>query len=195
MLSQNKSLRKLDLHLTRDNSNDNNNDDDDGDEDRIDWVVLPVAQVLQYSNTTLTHLSIQLPTGIPEDTLSHLALVRMSQRNETLRSVHLIRTDTQARIRIPEMDFYLQCNKLGRRDFRLQCAAGTLDAKRWVGVLLEQRRNISVIYYFLSMNPALLLAMDCDGRNARSRTKSLRKAWQLLQGKAHWATLAYDLKK
>eukprot|EP00797_Seminavis_robusta_P031046 Sro664_g183720.2 (104) ;mRNA; f:44618-44929 len=91
----------------------------------------------------------------------------MMVHNETLQELHVIRVDRQKRIRIPEVDFYLHLNQLGRREFRIECAAGDCHdcgnelyqatLKRWVESLIQERRNTAVVYYFLSLNPSLLL--------------------------------------
>jgi hypothetical protein len=170
-LSDNTSLKSLELQFTREKSQFNPDGDDDGgdtEEDPAEWVVLPLAQVLQHGNTTLTHLSIQLPTGLPRNGNSHKALRRMMEFNESLQHVHLLRLDQQRRIRIPEVDFYLYLNQLGRREYRLECASGggysdksrqyqSKMLRRWVEILIRERRNTAVVHYFLSLNPSWLL--------------------------------------
>lgn len=202
VLGCNTSLLALDLHMVRDNSN--NVDADEGvNEDQVEWVLLPLAQVLQQGNQTLQHLTIQLPAEIPVDSLSERALIRMMECNETLLDMDLIRTDTQARIRIPKVDFYLKCNCLGRRRFRLDSQRYVLG-EEWVEVLIQQKRHTAVIFFFLQiMDPALLLGLTYNtwahlaktAAARHKRKKSLKKAWKVLQGHVHWTTLAYDTKK
>jgi hypothetical protein len=166
-LSDNTSLKSLELQLTLDKTPDEE-DEDETDEDPAEWVILPLAQVLQHRNSTLTHLSIQLPTGLPINCYSHKALRRMMELNETLHHVHLLQLDRQRRIRIPEVDFYLYLNRLGRQEYRLECASGggcsnesrqyqTKVLRRWVEILIQERRNTAVVHYFLSLNPSWLL--------------------------------------
>lgn len=201
VLGSNRSLLTLDLHLVRDNSN--NVDVDEGVEDQVEWVLLPLAQVLQQGNRTLQNLEIQLQTEIPAGSVSERAVVRMMECNETLLNMKLIRADTQARIRIPQAEFYLKCNRLGRRQFRLDSQQHVLG-EEWVEVLIGQKRHTAVIYLFLQiMDPALLLGLANNNwahlaktaAAQRRQKKLLKKAWKVLQRHVHWANLACDTKR
>ena len=151
-LSSNTSLRSLDLHLIRDTSIDIDEEMDE-DEEADDWLVLPLAQTLQYSNSTLRVLQMQLSTGLPDGGVSEAALIHMMEKNETLQSVDLWRSDTQHRIRIPEVDFYVRLNKLERQKYRLD----SVTRVECANMLIAERRNVAVVHYLLSLNPSLVL--------------------------------------
>jgi len=187
MLSTNTSLKSLDLHMTRDKSlddADNDDDDDDGDDnnrgedgdghsgDLVDWIIVPLAQVLHYSNTTLQKLSLQVAGDIaPQNNFggSYKALLDMMKVNESLLHVDLIHSVTQRRIRIPEIDFYAHLNKLDRRAFRLDHKG--CHRQKLVETIVSQKHRVDIVYYFLSLNPSLLI----HGPQRRRRSHDARR--------------------
>jgi len=89
-----------------------------------------------------------------EDGTSENALIRMMQANETLRSIDMWRSDTQRRIRITEVEFYLHLNNLNRRKYRQE---DSISRSEWVAMLVQERNNVAVSFYMLSLNPSSLL--------------------------------------
>jgi len=153
ILSANTTLESLDLQLILDRSVEIEEEMDDHEEPH-DWVVLPLAQTFQYNNRSLRRLRLQLATGLVEDGTSENALIRMMQANETLRSIDMWRSDTQRRIRITEVEFYLHLNNLNRRKYRQE---DSISRSEWVAMLVQERNNVAVSFYMLSLNPSSLL--------------------------------------
>ena len=95
----------------------------------------------------------QLSTGLKVGGASETALIHMMRKNESLQSVGLWRSDTQHRIRIPELDFYVRLNVLERQKYRLD----SVTRAQCVDMLVAERRNVAVVHYLLSLNPSLVL--------------------------------------
>ena len=152
MLRVNTSLKSLFLGLRHDSDEAEMLEDEEEDDD--DWFIVPLCQVLQYSNRTLQKLTLHLTTGIQHDSFSDRALKDMMKDNDVLQEINMIRTDQQLRIRIPEVEFYLHLNQLGRQQFRLHF--DTIPKSKWINLIISEKQNTAVVYYFLSLYPTLV---------------------------------------
>lgn len=149
MMRANTTLKSLSLELRHDG------DETEAEEQDDDWFIVPLCQVLQYSNRTLKKLTLLLSCGIDPDGFGHGALAKMMKYNDALQTVDSVRTDHQLRIRIPEVEYYLYLNRLRRREFRLDF--DRVPRNKWVELIISERRNVAVVYYFLSLHPSLLI--------------------------------------
>jgi hypothetical protein len=120
------------------------------------WAV--VAAALEH-NQTLEKLDIE---GKSLSVDEQKAFTTMLEKNSTLRSVKIpVDEKTQSRI-----DFYTKLNRLGRRDL-LQ----NVPRKRWVEAVIDADGDLSVLFYWLKKNPALL----CDAEKERAVEQTSKK--------------------
>ena len=129
--------------------------------------MVAIAESLRF-NGTLKSLSFHLSGGMNGQTVDYISHTFMAPFLEVLRE------DTQFVLEYltfeyrslgklaltAELEFYLHLNRIGRR--KLLTARNNTTQRDWIDMLVDHRDDISVIFYFLMLNPPLCQAMALE---------------------------------
>jgi hypothetical protein len=81
------------------------------------------------------------------------AMLKLLETNTTLSHINFFPRPTQEDWKfLPQMEFYLGLNRMGRK---MVLTSTTNHRPQWIRVLARASKDVSALFYFLSVNPAL----------------------------------------
>jgi hypothetical protein len=134
---------------------------------------VPVCRALA-SNTVLKRLDLHVysPGSDSKQRLVISLFAETMSQNYTMQYFSLRSADSS--FSSPLLEFYLRLNRCANRKHLLQSERPPA-AKEWVGTIMVNRNDVSIIYYILHLNPSLCQNLHAKNERNPSTSKRARK--------------------